>query len=324
MTEAEVLLTDVFNCDRASLYLNKDLSPLMTKLNKIFEDCVIARSEATKQSNKDCFALRARNDTAREDKVEFISSVLKRRISGEPLQYILGKTEFMGLEFKVTPDVLIPRPETEILVETAIKIASGLRSTVYGLNVLDIGTGSGCIAISLAKSLPQAQITAIDISKRALEIARLNAVLNNVSGCINFIQSDLFPASGLRSTVYGLQSTVYSLIVSNPPYIASSEINNLQPEIKYEPRIALDGGCDGLDFYRKIIKGAPRYLKKGGFLIMEMGFNQKGAIENIAQESEDLDVIEIIKDYNNIDRVIIMQNHSCHCERTIVERSNLY
>ncbi len=262
MNEAELLFTDILNCNRLSLYLNRDLH-----LDK--------------------------------DKSSFISSTLKRRISCEPIQYILGKTEFMGLEFKVSPAVFIPRPETEILVETAISIVQGSWSMVHGLKILDIGAGSGCIAISLAKLLPHANITAIDISEKAIRIAQQNTTLNNVK--INFFLSDLF-------SNYELQTMNYELIVANPPYIPTAEIETLQPEIKYEPRIALDGGKDGLDFYRRIISDSLHYLKEGGFLIMEMGFNQKDHIKNIFQKSANYKIIEVIKDHNNIDRVIVAKN----------------
>lgn len=260
MNESELLFTELLDCDRLSLYFNRNV-----KLNK--------------------------------DKSSIISSTLKRRIFGEPLQYILGIAEFMGLEFKVTPDVFIPRPETEILVETVMKIVQSAEYRVQR-KILEVGTGSGCIAVSLAKFLPNAEIDATDISKKALEIAKINAKLNRVK--VDFIQSDLFDTDNL-------QPNTYDLIVSNPPYIPALEIKNLQPEVKCEPRIALDGGKDGLDFYRKIIAGARDYLREDGFLIMEMGFNQKEKIENIFQKAKNFQIIEIIKDYNNIDRVIVVQ-----------------
>ncbi|MCM8789496.1 MAG: peptide chain release factor N(5)-glutamine methyltransferase [Candidatus Omnitrophica bacterium] len=261
MTETELLFTEVLNCDRLSLYLNKEA--LLDKENSTF-----------------------------------ISCVLKRRISAEPIQYILGKAEFMGLEFKVTPDVLIPRPETEILVETGIKYVSGIGCQVSGKNILDIGTGSGCIAVSLAKLLPSAKVIATEISEKALELARCNAGLNNVAENIRFIKSDLFICNVLRTTRY-------DLIISNPPYIPSAVIDKLQPELQYEPRFALDGGKDGLDFYRRIIKDAPEYLKRGGLLILEIGFKQRKKIENIFKNSGKFEIIEVVKDYNNIDRVIV-------------------
>ena len=257
MNEAELLFTEVLNCSRLSLYMNKDL-PLGA------------------------------------DKSILVSNALKRRIRGEPIQYILGKTEFMGLEFKVTPDVLIPRPETEIMVEKAVDIAHS--SQLLALSILDIGTGSGCIAVSLARFIKDSKVTAVDISKPALQIAKQNALLNNVQ--VDFLESDLFSA-------YELRAKSFELIISNPPYIPSAEIETLQPEIKYEPRMALDAGLDGLGFYRRIIDEAPRYLKEGGLLIMEMGYNQKEAIKNIFQNSGYFEIMECMRDFNNIDRVVI-------------------
>jgi len=261
MNEAELLFTEVLNCDRLSLYLNKDIS-----LDK--------------------------------KKSALISCVLQRRIKGEPIQYILGKTEFAGLEFKVDKNVFIPRPETEVLVEAVFNLAR-----IHGapLNILDIGTGSGCIGVSLAKFLSHTDITATDISSLALKVAKFNANLNNVSGKIKFIQSDMFADARL-------QKEKFDIIVSNPPYVVSAEIDSLAPEVRCEPRIALDGGRDGLDFYRKIIKTAPLYLKKGGFLILEIGFNQKNEIENIFQKGKIFEIIEFIRDYNNIERVVKAKN----------------
>ena len=270
MNEVELLFMDVLNCDRLSLYLNRDL-----KLDK--------------------------------DKTHLLSEALRRRATGEPIEYILGKTEFMGLNFKVTPDVLIPRPETEILVETVLKYTTRTpgyldtktpRHQDTRLNILDIGTGSGCIAVSLAKLLPNVGITATDISQAALEVAFENARINNVE--VKFVLSDLF----VRSTEYRVQ---YDIIVSNPPYIATDEIDKLQPEIGYEPRIALDGGEDGLGFYRRIVALAPDFLKQKGFLIMEIGFKQKRAVEGIFKNSAGLKILKVIKDYNNINRVIVAQ-----------------
>jgi len=273
MNEAELLFTEIFNTTRAGLYLDKDL-----RLDK--------------------------------DKAYFISTVLRRRIQGEPLQYILGKCEFMGLEFKVTPDVMIPRPETEILVEKGIDLVRslglGVRSKELGVGswelgvrsweILDIGTGSGCIGISLAKFLQNCKVTAVDISENALIVAKENAKLNNVE--INFLHSDLFNACEL-------ESNRYDLIVSNPPYIPSSEIDSLEIQLQYEPRIALDGGMDGLDFYRRIICQAQAHLKADGFLILEIGFGQAIKIKNILEKTRNFAIIDIVKDYNSIDRVVV-------------------
>jgi len=263
MNEAELLFTEILDCSKFSLYLNRGL-----RLDR--------------------------------DKSQTISKALKRRILGEPIQYILGKTEFMDWEFKVTPDVFIPRPETEILVETAIKYAASYKPQAASIKIIDLGTGSGCIAVSLAKFLPQAEIFATDISKEALEVALVNAKLNNVK--VNFMQSDLFNACDLRPATC-------DLIISNPPYIPTSEIKTLQPEIGYEPHIALDGGKDGLDFYRKIIVDSSCYLKEGGFLIMEIGYKQRLAIEDIFQKSQNYRIIDVIKDYNNIERVIVAKRY---------------
>ncbi|MFH1441705.1 MAG: HemK/PrmC family methyltransferase [Candidatus Omnitrophota bacterium] len=298
MTETELLFTEVLNCGRPALYINKDI--------------VLPKEKAL-----------------------LISSVLKRRVLGEPLEYILGKAEFMGLEFKVNKDVLIPRADTEILVEIAIKLvhrettakrlfsrhseskgriistaidpALSRRMTKNGIRkkILEIGTGSGCIAVSLAKLLTDVKITAVDVSKSALKIAKENAVLNNVADRINFIEGDLFNICDGQRTGHDLSLRIYDLIVTNPPYIPTQDIEGLQPEVKYEPRIALDGGRDGLDFYRKIIELSAGYLKEGGFLVMEIGFGQKEKIENMFQNTQDFEIIDIIKDYNGIDRVIV-------------------
>lgn len=259
MNESELLFCEILDCDRMSLYQNRFLY-----LDK--------------------------------DKSSAISLVLKRRLCGEPIQYILGKTEFMGLELKVTPEVFIPRLETEILVETVIDYA--YRLSPMACRILELGTGSGCIAISLAKYLSGFNITATDISQAALNIAKENAKINNVMDKITFLKSNLFESLA----IYDMR---YAICVCNPPYIPTQEIEELQPEIRYEPRVALDGGKDGLDFYRWIIKEAPRFLKKGGFLIMEMGFGQGGAIKNIFQKPGVFEIIEVVKDYNNIERIIV-------------------
>lgn len=236
-----------------------------------------------------------------------LSKILKRRLEGMPLQYILGCSEFMGIKFKVDKCVLIPRPETEILVETTIK--KGLRVKGQGLSVkiLDIGTGSGCIAVSLAKFLPNAQITAVDISGEALEVARENAKLNNVAGRTKFIQSDLFTQYSILLPTGQAGNTQYDIIISNPPYIRSGDIKDLPKEVQYEPKIALDGGCDGLNYYRRIIKESSSFLGEGGLLIMELGMGQLEQVKNISAQSKRFIFIEAIKDYNEIDRVIVLQ-----------------
>ena len=189
-----------------------------------------------------------------------------RRAAREPLQYILGETEFMGLTFHVEPGVLIPRADTEILVEKALEWMKP------GAQVLDIGTGSGAIAVSLAKLGRQAQVTAVDVSDRALEIARRNAERNGAA--VEFVKSDCFSA---------LKGRKYDMIVSNPPYISDEEMQTLMPEVRQEPELALFGGGDGLDFYRRISREAPEHLNEGGFLLFEIGWLQKDAVSALVK-----------------------------------------
>lgn len=189
-----------------------------------------------------------------------------RRAVREPLQYILGETEFMGLTFHVEPGVLIPRADTEILVEKALAWMKP------GARVLDIGTGSGAIAVSLAKLGRQAQVTAVDVSDRALEIARQNAERNGAA--VEFVKSDCFSA---------LKGRKYDMIVSNPPYISEDEMRGLMPEVTREPELALFGGADGLDFYRRISREAPEYLNEGGCLLFEIGWLQKDAVSALVK-----------------------------------------
>lgn len=189
-----------------------------------------------------------------------------RRAVREPLQYILGETEFMGLTFHVEPGVLIPRADTEILVEKALAWMKP------GARVLDIGTGSGAIAVSLAKLGRPAQVTAVDVSDRALEIARRNAERNGTA--VEFVKSDCFSA---------LKGRKYDMIVSNPPYISEDEMRGLMPEVTREPELALFGGADGLDFYRRISLEAPEYLNEGGCLLFEIGWLQKDAVSALVK-----------------------------------------
>ena len=244
--------------------------------------------------------------------------MLARRAKGEPLQYIMGYTEFMGLKFKVNKHVLIPRPETELLVEKALEIVKN--KDYKGCKILDMGTGSGNIAISLAKFLPESKIVAIDISSVALKVAQDNAKLNQVQESIKFLEAGLFitPLESKPRKTFGLlrgkpltgfndlnEDLEFDMIISNPPYIASGQISHLAIEVKNEPRIALDGGIDGLKFYRRIIKESPVYLKKEGILMMEMGYKQSDLIIDIFNEASKFKIIEVAKDYNQINRIII-------------------
>ncbi|MCI8471358.1 MAG: peptide chain release factor N(5)-glutamine methyltransferase [Clostridia bacterium] len=211
---------------------------------------------------------------------------------GIPLQHITHQQEFMKMNFYVNQDVLIPRPDTENLVEEVIQIANQINAK----KILDLCTGSGAIAISLAKYIKDSQITASDISKKALEIAEKNAKNNEVDKQITFLTSDLLE---------GLPKEKYDIIVSNPPYIKREIIRTLEEEVQKEPLMALDGGWDGLDFYRKIIHQADEYLKYGGYLCLEIGYDQKiDVIELIEQEEKYVDTY-CKKDLYGNDRVII-------------------
>lgn len=224
-----------------------------------------------------------------------IDSIVLRRIQREPLQYIIGFTEFYGFKIKTVQGVLIPRPETELLVEESIKIIKNINNDE--IKVLDLCTGTGCIAIAIAKNFPEISIYATDISSEAIQCARENAEINGVNNII-FIKGNLFDPL--------IDSIFFDVIVSNPPYIKTSEINNLQLEIsKWEPIEALDGGKDGLDYYRKILQNAKNYLKPDGFIIFEMGEGQAEQITKIAEEKY-YSIFSIKRDYSGIERIAII------------------
>jgi release factor glutamine methyltransferase len=215
-------------------------------------------------------------------------AMVTRRGRREPLQHILGSQEFCGLEFEVTPDVLIPRHDTEVLVHEALTSMPGATT------VLDVGTGSGCIAISLAKKLPAAAVTAIDISATALTVARRNAEINGVA--IEFLLGSLCePVAG----------RYFDLIVSNPPYIPSHDIDVLDPEVRdFDPRVALDGGVDGLDIYRTLIPSACSCLNPGGWLLVEIGTGQVQDVKNMFGLVKDYGEVVTAQDQSGIERVV--------------------
>lgn len=217
---------------------------------------------------------------------------IKKLAKGIPLQHITHSQEFMKMIFYVNEDVLIPRPDTEILVEEVIKIAKRINAK----KILDLCTGSGAIAISLAKYIEDSQITAVDISDKAISVAKLNAKNNNVENQITFVESDLFKQ---------LPKEKYDIIVSNPPYIKKEIIKSLDKEVQNEPKIALDGGYDGLDFYRKIISNADEFLKFTGYVCLEIGYDQKEyVLELLKNEGKYVDT-SCKKDLFDNDRVII-------------------
>lgn len=211
-----------------------------------------------------------------------------------PLQYVTNSQEFYGLKFYVDENVLIPRSDTEILVETVIKYVKNLKNKNGNLKILDMCTGSGIIAIILAKYCENMDITAVDKSELALKVAIKNAKTHNVYNKINFVKSDMF--ENLKGK--------YNIIVSNPPYIEKDVIKTLSKDVQHEPEMALDGGIDGLDFYRIINNNLDNFLEKNGAVFLEIGYNQKNSVSEIF--AENFKNIKCIKDLNNLDRVIVM------------------
>lgn len=222
---------------------------------------------------------------------KYFESIAEMR-QGIPLEHITHQKEFMKLNFFVDENVLIPRQDTEILVEEVIKIAQKTNAK----KILDLCTGSGAIAVSLAKYLPQSEIVAIDISNNALKIAKKNAINNDVQNQITFISSDMFT---------NLNNEKFDIIVSNPPYIKRNVIESLDEEVKKEPYIALDGGEDGLYFYKKIIKESYQYLKYGGYLCLEIGFDQKIDVIELIENEEKFENTYSKKDLYDNDRVVV-------------------
>jgi len=255
--QAELLLAHVLKMPRMKLYLNFDKT-----------------------------LLDGETDSLRE--------LVKRRGQREPLQYIMGSISFCGCEIIVNRHALVPRPETEILAELGWNFLGSLNSPVPA--ALDLGTGTGCIAIALAVKCPAARISATDISPEALALAGENAKRNNVTG-IEFRHGDRFAALPAGA--------VFDLIASNPPYIATAEIETLQPEVRdFDPRTALDGGADGLDFYRRFATEAQAFLKPAGKIMLEFGDGQAQAIRKIFENEKW--IVEAIKsDYSQRDRILI-------------------
>lgn len=239
------------------------------------------------------------HDPLTEEEREALEGLVRRRSSGEPLQYILGHQEFWSIDFKVDPRVLIPRPETEHLVEEALSILLNISSKKIP-SVLELGTGSGAIAISLAKEVKQLFLVATDLSEEALRVARENAKQASVSNRIRFVKGDLLQP--FRS------GEVFDLILTNPPYVPDADIDGLAREVKdYEPHLALKGGKDGLDFYRRLITQAPFYLSGGGWLLFEVGSTQAGRVSEMIEADGCFGKPEIVRDLAGIERVVKAQ-----------------
>ncbi|OQX96575.1 protein-(glutamine-N5) methyltransferase, release factor-specific [candidate division KSB1 bacterium 4572_119] len=259
---AELLLGHVINLDRVQLYLNFEKPLTDNEIGKCRE-------------------------------------LLKRRGAREPLQHILGETEFYSLKFKVTPDTLIPRPETEILIDEVVDFCRKNYQSKQEIHVLDIGAGSGNISISLANTIKNALLTSIDISPAALKVGLENAEFHNVSNRITFLEVDIF--QNVENSF-----PQFDIIVSNPPYISDSEFSELSPEVReHEPGTALSGGKDGLDYYLRIAELSERLFNKGGLIALEIGANQADQVLNIFKKTGLFYDLKIIKDLNQLNRVLI-------------------
>lgn len=255
--DAELLLCEVLQCQRVKLFLDFE-RPLSEEELTTFKGLVVRRAKA------------------------------------EPLAYILGHKEFMGLDFKVSAATLVPRPETELLVESIVKAAKLLKPE-GDVKLLDLGTGSGAIVVAALVELPQAKGVGVDISIEALKIAKENGEAQGLQGRIGFVYSDLFSRIP--------QDKKFDIIVSNPPYIPSKVIAELAKDVQQEPRGALDGGADGLDFYRRIIAEAENYLEADGLLAFEIGYDQGAEVVELCKKAGFTEVA-LRKDYANHDRMV--------------------
>lgn len=274
---------DIFN--KSVEYLKKNGVPNSSlDVEYIFSDVLKVSKNTLKYSLS--------REIKEEDKNKIREMLVSRAKKRKPLQYILGEWEFYGLPFKVSEGVLIPRADTEILVEQCIQ----LMREVEEAKILDIGSGSGAISIAIANELKYSSVTGVDINEKAIRLASENKILNKIEN-VNFIESNLFEKID--------KDFKYDLIVSNPPYISKEEYETLMPEVKnYEPQNALTDLGDGLYFYKEISKSAGEYLKDTGYLAYEIGYNQAKDVSKILQDNN-FAVLSIIKDYGGNDRVVI-------------------
>ena len=241
------------------------------------------------------FLISHADDPVGDDSLDQFREFVERRATGEPLQYITGVQDFYGREFRVTPDVLIPRPETELLVEAALGLVRR-----DGAFICDVGTGSGCIAVTLLCEIADARAVAVDKSSAALEIAKLNAARQSVDDRTVFVVSDCFDA--LDPNEYR-----FDLIVSNPPYVSEAALSGLQREVRdHEPLVALSPGPDGLSVIRRLLAEAPGYLKPQGHLLMEIGFDQGETVRGLIDETV-WSLLEIRPDLQSIPRIVVVK-----------------
>jgi release factor glutamine methyltransferase len=241
------------------------------------------------------FLIAHADDALSDGQLRTFRELVARRVKREPLQYITGHQEFYNLDFEVTPDVLIPRPETETIVEAALDVTRGIPVPF----IADIGTGSGCIVVSLLHELPGARAVATDLSLNALRIARRNATRHDVIDRLTLVQADGFPAIQMHRQ--------FSLVVSNPPYVPEDEYATLQPEVRdYEPKSALVSGTDGLSHIRVLLSEEPLCLRPDGHFIFEIGFGQRDAVEQLVDDGL-WNLIEIRNDLQGIPRTFVLQ-----------------
>lgn len=233
------------------------------------------------------------------EELDSFRELVRRRAAGEPLQHLLGETEFYSKPFKVRPNVLIPRPETELVVDECIKCLTDSNSSIVAPKAVELGVGSGIISVSIAAEIPRLEVHGTDISEDAIKLSEVNARLNGVSGRVSFYRGDLFEP--LPDRLLGN----IDLLVSNPPYIKSDEIDGLATEVAvHDPHLALDGGKDGLDFYHKIAREAKKWLNDHGTLVLEIGSEQGIDVCKIL-EASGFGNASVKKDYNGMDRIVI-------------------
>lgn len=234
------------------------------------------------------------DDLLTDEQGKALHSLFERRAGGEPLQYLTTHQEFFKLDFEVTPDVLIPRPETELIVETALELLKDDPAPYFA----DIGTGSGCIAISMLQDLPGARAIATDVSPAALRVAQRNAERHRVTDRLVLLESDCFSALDANAS--------FTLIASNPPYVSADELKAVQREVSYEPRAALAAGSDGLAVIRRLLREAPPFLRPGGYFVFEIGFGQSQAVQRLVDRRV-WKLIEIREDLQRIPRTFLLQ-----------------
>lgn len=238
-----------------------------------------------------------------EAQAKQLEALIQKRSQRIPLQHLVGSVGFYGLDVQVSPNALIPRPETELLVETMIKTVRSHQRQNEPVKLLDLATGTGCIALALAKELPLAQVWGLDISEDALNLARTNATNAGLEKSVTWIHSDMW-----RNIKDPNQKWDY--IISNPPYIPSDEIDELEPEVRdHDPKLALDGGLDGLDFYRLLANEAGRWITENGLVFLECGKDQAEEIQKLFKSASWF-ADQVVRDYNNVQRILVFRRAS--------------